>query len=85
MGIGNGGMIVDTLPHILDHSWFPQRIHLVGNGYFSFNVEGNVEWTRDKLYSSAFQMEDNKICEMGHLKKSISKKIWLINSNQNLV
>jgi hypothetical protein len=32
-----------------------------------------------------FQMEDNKICEMGRLKKFHFKFFWLINSNQNLV
>jgi hypothetical protein len=41
MGVVHGGIIVDTLPLVLDHSWFPLRIHMGGIG-FSHSMLGGM-------------------------------------------
>jgi hypothetical protein len=54
MGVAHGGIIVDTLLWVLDHSSLPLRIHMGGMGSFLVNVGWNVKWNKDKLYNSAF-------------------------------
>jgi hypothetical protein len=51
MGVVHGGIIMDTLPRVLDHSSLPLTIHLGGTGSFPLNVGWNVEWNRDRFYS----------------------------------
>jgi len=54
MGVVHGGIIVDTLLQVLDYSTLPLRIHMGEMGSFLVNVGWNVEWNKDRFYSSAF-------------------------------
>jgi len=54
MGVVHGGIIVDTLLRVLDHSSLPLRIHMDGMGSFLVYVGWNVKWNRDMSYNSAF-------------------------------
>jgi hypothetical protein len=53
MKVVHGGIIMDTLPCVTDHSWLPLRMHMGGNGYFPLNVGCNVEWIKIMFSSNA--------------------------------
>jgi hypothetical protein len=62
MGVAHGGIIVDTLPLILNHSLLPLKIHMGGIVSFPFNVGWNDKWNRDMFCSS-----DESTITMNHI------------------
>ncbi len=52
MGMVHVGIIMDTLPWVLNHSSLPLKIHMGGMGSFLFNVGWNIEWNKVRFHSN---------------------------------